>query len=422
MNEGAIIGGALYAAAVFLLPLLAIALIKREILLRKHDQWLASIEWVMLEIKLPLENIKTPKAMEQVFASMYGMFSFGISFKDKWLKGRIEQWMTFELVGFASRMHFIVRLPKPFRRLFETSLYSQYPGAELEEIEDYVHRFGKELPNDEYDLFGVDLGLLKDDPYPLKTYYDFEAVDEDKRIDPIATIAEIMANLKSDEMVWIQILIRPTGADWKKKAADIVLKVTGRNAPPKPKSGMQGVGEFMGNLVNAPLEQPTWSTEKKPEAAPPKPLTPGEQELLTGVEGKVGKIGFDTIVRFMYLDKKTAFTDSNVWAVMGAIRQFNGQNEFLPNKMTLTTPKATGLFFRNYRLLGRKRKLFKAYCERAMPVEPRRFGTLRLKTSVLTVDELATLFHPPIASVAARTIRYVGAKKSGPPSDLPILE
>lgn len=411
-----------YTLSVLILPLFLFVWLRRKLLFRLHDKWLSEIEWVLLEMKLPIENIRTPKAMEQVFASLFGMFSFGISFKDRWTKGKMELWSTFEMVGLSSSMHFFIRVPKQFRKLLESSIYSHYPGAELSEVEDYVHRFGDQVPNDEYDLFGTDLILLKDSIFPLKTYRDFEAVEEEKRLDPIATIAEVMASLQKDEMIWLQILIRPIGPAWKEKAKDLIQEMTGRASPPKAKTGIDSFREFTGNLARASVEHPTWSATEKPLPSPPRVLTPGEQDLLSKVDAKVSQIGFETILRFLYLDKKDAFTDHNVWSVMGTIRQFNGVNEFLPNKGTLTTPKATGLFFRTARIAARKRKLFKAYCERAMPIEPRRFGSLKLKTAILNIEELATLYHPPIASVVARTLQFVGSKKGGPPSDIPLAE
>jgi hypothetical protein len=389
-----------------------------------QKKYLESIEWKLYELKLPIENIKTPKAMEQVFASLYGMFSYGFSFKDKWIDGKVELWASCELVGFSSSMHFFIRIPKQFTSLLESSIYSQYPNAELAEAEDYVYRFGKEVPNEEFDLFGMDLVLLKDSIYPLKTYPQFEAIDEDKRIDPIATIAEIMAGLKKDEMLWLQLLIRPTDAKWKEKANDEINTLTGRKKPVKKKTGMDSATEFATNLVKAPVQQPEWSGSGGDQSQePPKVLTPGEQDKLKGLEMKASQIGFEAALRFMYLDKKDAFTEQNILAVMGAIRQFNGLNEFFPNKGTMTSSSAVGLFFRKSKVAGRKRNFFETYCNRAVPLDPPHHpGGLDLKMAVFSVEELATLFHPPIASVSARTLQYVGSKKGGPPSDVPFVE
>ena len=57
-----------------------------------------------------------------------------------------------------------------------------------------------------------DLLWLKDSAYPIKTYPYFEEVKEEKRVDPISTVAETMSKLKDDEMIWIQLLSQ---SDWR---------------------------------------------------------------------------------------------------------------------------------------------------------------------------------------------------------------
>lgn len=48
--------------------------------------------------------------------------------------------------------------------------------------------------------------------------------------------------------------------------------------------------------------------------------------------------------------------------------------------------------------------------------------SLYLKTSVFSVEELATLYHPPITYVGAPNLEPLEAKKGSAPSNLPIVE
>jgi hypothetical protein len=61
--------------------------------------------------------------------------------------------------------------------------------------------------------------------------------------------------------------------------------------------------------------------------------------------------------------------------------------------------------------------LFNAYRER-------RFGVYNKikqeKFSVLTPEELATIYHFPITSVEAPNLKRIETKRGGPPSGLPI--
>src|SRR3989344_3289814 len=96
-----------------------------------YVSYLRSIKWVLLEIKIPAIIEKTPKAMEQVFAAVYGIYSFGFKFMQKYWEGHLrEDWISFELVGFAGGVHFYIRTPDSYKNMIESAVYSQYPDAE----------------------------------------------------------------------------------------------------------------------------------------------------------------------------------------------------------------------------------------------------------------------------------------------------
>ncbi|MBI1838973.1 MAG: hypothetical protein HYR95_01580 [Candidatus Colwellbacteria bacterium] len=201
-----------------------------------------------------------------------------------------------------------------------------------------------------------------------------------------------------------------------------------KKAPPPGWLGqiISSIGEFMSNLTLAANQYPVWSTGKAGDdkPGPNKILTPGERDILEAVENKISKLGFETLVRFVYLDKKDSFTPSNVSAVMGAMRQFSTQNlnSFRPNPGTITilARNLRGYLFRHSKLKKKKKKLFAAYRNRTMPLHPKPRVALKLKTSVLNTEELATIYHPPITSVGAPSLRHLESKKGGPPPNLPI--
>ncbi len=394
-------------------------------LLRIRKRFIDNIKCTILEIKIPKENLKSPKAMEQVFAALYSTFTFGIKWIDKWWGGRVEEWMSFEMAGFAHSMHFYAYIPEKYRNLVESAFFSQYPNVEIHAVEDYTRRFGDDLPNETYDIFGTDFVLVRENYFPIKTYPFFEEGIEERRLDPIATISEVMSGLKFDEMVWLQILTRPTNDAWKNEAEDLVNEITGRAKKASPAGFKDVIAEFLSNLIWAPVQYPAWGKgdpgEEKPVGT--KILTPGEQEILKAVENKISKPGFETVIRFVYLDKKDLFTASNVAAVMGAIHQFTTQhvNSFRPNMGTFTTPRAVGILFREKRLLKRKKKLFQSYLKREMPLQPKRPFSLYFKEFILCIEELATLYHPPITAVGAPSLEPLGAKKGSAPSNLPVV-
>lgn len=382
-----------------------------------YVSYLRSIKWVLLEVKIPTEIEKTPKAMEQIFAAVYGLYSFGYNFVQKYWEGHLrEDWISFELVGFAGGVHFYIRLPVAFRNLMESAIYSQYPDAEIYEAADYIDLFPRTLPNKVYDIWGSDYHLIRDHAYPIRTYEYFEAAQEEYRLDPIAAITEVMSKLKDDEAIFIQIFVSPTGPDagddWKKEGEAVRDKLVGRKK--QEKRGLPIIiFEFFRNLVIAPIEHPTWTEEpKKEESAKMLLLTPGEREVVEGIEKKISKLGFRTNIRFLYIDKRDSFTRSNVAAIMSTFHQFNTQdmNGLRPNLDTMTIVRGNVKYFKNTRTWYKKRRLWESFRRMYWP----------RKTSILNTEELATVYHFPSLVVEAPLLRRLGSKKGEPPAGLPV--
>lgn len=391
----------------------------------KINQYINSIQWVILEIRIPKDNLKSIKSMEQVFASLHGTYSQGIKRRDRWLNGKVEDWISLEIAGFAHSIHFYIRTPTKYRKLVETAFFSQYPDAEIEEVGDYTALMPRDIPNNNFDIWGTDYVLARDDAYPIKTYPNFEQIlqFEELGIDPLATVIEVISNLKNNELIWLQLLVRPIGSELTAAAKRTVDELAGKSAGGKKIFDTGNITEFLGNLSKAPVIHPEWSGSPATPSAPER-LTPGKQDTIKAVEGKMSKLAFEATWRFIYIDKKDEFTGENVTAVVGAINQFAALNlnAFKPNMKTITIPAKVGFFNKRERLVRRKKLLFQHYLFRdiAQP-PPFRFG-LRLKTSILNVEELATIYHPPLAMVSAAKLRVLETRKGEPPVNLPLVE
>ena len=379
-----------------------------------RTKYVKAISWTLLELKIPKNVLTTPKAMEQIFAAAHGTYSFGIKFLEKWWDGKVEDWMSFELVGYAGGVYFYVRLPSKYRNLLEAAVYAQYPDAEIHEPQnDYMDLLPASLPNQVYDLFGFDLILAREDAYPIRTYPYFEAIVEEQRLDPIAAVTEVMSKLKEGEVILIQILIRPAGDAWKKKAEELVAKLIGKKSPKQ--LGLLGwIASFLRNLTFAPFTYPLWPDEEVKKEGPPNMLsflTESQKDVVKSIEEKIAKIGFETNVRFIYVDRRDSFTRANVSAVNGAFRQFNTQNlnGFRPDMATFPRIASPFALLKARRERGRKTMLFFNY----------RTLTMNQKVSVLNIEELATIYHPPIVTVGAPMLRRLESRKGEPPPALP---
>jgi len=416
-------------------PLLLLVLLRDLWLWHVRVLALNKTEWTLLDIKIPAEVLKTPKAMEQVFSAVYSIYSYGTAneFFNKYWEGKMEKWMSFEMVGMRGGVYFFARIPKDARRLVESAVYSQFPNAEIAETSDYMELLPEALPNQTYDLWGTEMHLVRDSVYPIKTYYQFEEEVEERRIDPVGTIAEVMSNLREGEYILIQYIVSPTGKltgeDLTGEAKKIVDELlTGKKPAAKPPAFLgwiESIGEFIVNLVKAPVSYPEWGVggmggeEKKPERSFMN-VTKGVAKAIEAVENKAAQQIFKTTIRAIYIDRRDSFTPLNVAAIMGYFSQFNtyNLNAFKP-KLT-TYAKVWGRilpWWKKFRLTVIKREYFKRYRSRT-------FGRKNLlgkeKLPILSTEELATLYHFPITGVEAPSLRRLPSKTGEPPATLPV--
>jgi len=194
----------------FLTPLFLFFPVKKSWLYWRRKVYYDSLEFVLLEIRIPPDVLKTPKAMEYVFVGLHGVWD-DLNFRDIWIKGEKLPSFSLEIAGTGGDVHFYIHTQKKLRNFVESQIYSQYPDAEIVEASDYTNLVPPNLPNKDWDVWGTDLMLVREDPYPLRSYVDFEEMVEERRLDPIASIAEILNKLKVGEHIWIQIIIQPNG-------------------------------------------------------------------------------------------------------------------------------------------------------------------------------------------------------------------
>lgn len=383
------------------------------------EKWDATVKRVLLEIKMPKEILKPIRAMDQVFAGFHGIHDIP-TWREKWIEGVFQLSLSLEIVSIEGEIHFYIRTPEMFRSFVESNVYSQYPGAEIFLVDDYTKYVPQDIPNKDWDIYGVDYINSRDEIYPIKTYRQFETEtekEEEKRMDPLTNLLEGLTTLKPGEQFWIQIVAKAVlGKDkpWQEKGRALADRIAKRPAKPKPKTMLQEAAEI---LITG---KPPGMEEKKEEIFPPEMrLTPGEKEILTAVEAKLAKFGYDCNVRFIYLGKRDVFFKPTTKVGFGFFKEISTENlgGLKPWARTMTKVKSVPFWFldkRRYYL--RQRRIFRYYQKRWPTLFPRSG-----RTYILNTEELATLYHFPGEIVApAMGVPRVGAKKGGPPSELPV--
>ena len=396
-----------------------------------RDMWLNyartkeinSSEWTLLEIKAPKEVEKTPMAMEQILSGLHGVET-SPTFTEKWFKGKTAPYFSVEIINKQEGAHFLIRTKKEFRNLVEAQIYAQHPEAEIFEVEDYIEDLPSKIPNKNYNVWGTELILTKEDAYPIRTYPCFfeDAKKVEERVDPLSSLSEILSYLTPYENIWIQILISPTKDAWKKEGKKLVDKLIGRENESSKKRGIameeahvwaEALQQGIGSLFWGPSDKGE-NSKKELIKKSTHILSSGEKDVISSIEKNISKLGFKTIIRFLYWGRSDVFSGANKAAVIGVFKQFNTQNlnGFKPNKKI--TPGG-GHFFKNRREFSSKMKLISNYKNRYFPIEG-----FSKRGFIFNTEELATIYHIPGKPVQSPAISRVEAKKSGPPTGLPI--
>lgn len=416
-----------------------------------EDRYLEGIERVCLEIRIPTDLEKTPLAMEQVFAGLYGT-AIAPTWFDINFRGFLETTYSFEIISIGGDIHFIVYAPKEYQEVVESHLYAQFPEIEINQVEDYVTRAPERLPNEEYGMVGTELVLNKPDPYPIRTYKEFELEpgrEAEEAVDPVASILETMNAVPPEGQLWVQYIISPPmGRDWRKEGEEIVAEMMGRRKP-KPQGLIamlfseiaSFIGYFFRHLesffTGEPIEIKVEKREEEEEVYPLWKLTPGEQDVINAIERNIAKDGFYTTIRIVYFAPWEKFTTDKVSSIIGAFKQFNDEtlNGFTGN------PALDYSVRLNHFWKYRRAVYYLAWKYRTIPRTPQQLRELRMreiyrnykirnfgkpgrghKGFIFNIEELATVCHFPMRAVETPELPRVGAKKGGPPAGLPVEE
>ncbi len=373
-------------------------------------------DWALLEIILPKETFKSPQAMEVVLAAFNQ--SYGGNWWTRLTKGEYTTWFSLEMVSTEGRVHFYIRTLRLFKHLLESRLYAQYPDVEVREAEDYMRRVPYGIDPD-WQLWGNQLKLAKEDAYPIRTYIDFglDKVGDDEvmKTDPISPIIEVLGSLGPKEYMGIQILVQSSGKryhvhhhwyefwknglrDWKEEGKDLIKKLSKQDEMHKAgKDSFAVPGMFK--------------------------LTPGETDVIKAVERSLSKLGFDVGIRTFYAAPKALYQLSHQLALSNSFGQFSTLN-----LNAFKTDFYTGVESVVKEWLGIAKKetdkirrgIYDSYRLRHYFYPPYPWPHKHWHPFILNTEELATIFHFPGSVTTTGGLPRIESKKGEAPPNLPI--
>ncbi len=371
-------------------------------------------ELSILEIQLPAEVSKSPLAVELFLSSIYNTGSETTFLNRLWRGGFRPIW-SLEIASNEGQISFYIHGMKVWMPAVEARIYGQFPEAKIFEVDDYVSKVNFNL--EEYDLWGGE--YMKNDPQaqPFKTYVDFE-LDKNTdtpeiKVDPITNILEVMNNMGKDQYLWMQIILKAhsgAGFDWYGFYENVDTYVEDGRA--KIQAIMQGAGK-RSKAVQAELKE-----DGANAGSPTMSLTEGERDIIKGIEHSFTKNVFEVGLRILYIAKKEKFHGINGAFLFRIFQVFKSNLNGIGGK------PGRGMIqfdypwedFRSIRENFIKRLMHFHYKYRAYFYVP-----YDQVPSMMTTEEIATLWHFPTSDVKTPGLNRVPSKSAGAPSNLPTL-
>lgn len=212
---------------------------------------------------------------------------------------------------------------------------------------------------EEYDLF-TDEGKVAFAGLHTKASSPYTPVKtfNNLAVDPMSTIVSTLGKMQEGESAAIQILITPADGKWKSAGRAHVTGV------------------------------------KKREANPETAKYSVDQKELEAIEQKLTKPAYNSYIRMVVSSSSKEAADAHLENMITAFTQFSSYNSFSKEKFK---------YFKGMFMVD--------FIYRTLP--------LLKKGSILTTDELATLFHFPNKSVESPHIHWLAARSAPAPASIP---
>lgn len=306
-----------------------------------------------------LLQVAVPRENEIKIDAAEQMFSSLLSIKKGGFMSflKAQPAISFEIVGVPGDIRFFIHTPNKLKDLVEKQIHGAYPDAEIKQVDHSVFQNKQYVIGDEYNIFS-EKGKVAFASLRLKgSEYQPIKVYKDLPLDGLSSITSVLAKMTEGEGAAIQIMVSPADSKWKKSGRSYISKT------------------------------------KKNEANPETAKYSSDAKELDAIENKISKPGFNVVVRIVVSSSTLETAKAHLSNIKTAFSQFDGISSFSSNKH-----RFKGAFINDF-------------LYRYMP--------MRGQTSVLTSEELATIFHFPNKSVTTPHIHWISAKRAPAPAQIP---
>lgn len=365
----------------------------------------ASKKRVFIQVTMPREEsqkdkeVATDKDFREKVAIMDQLYRGLHEISELNLSNRFYVWLfqrdtiSFEIHAKFKEITFYASIHPYYAEILEKQITSYYPNAAIEYIKpEALKEAEKEKKNFIKSFY---LYLKNDNSYPIKTFKTLEN-------DTLNDLTNVLSKLEENERSAIQIIMRPMKDSWRKHANDVG---TAMFKGKKQGSKIPGLG-ILSWIFTAIIYGP---------AAADKNYAPGansgdsyvrmlqtDEEIAKRIGEKANQVGFETVVRvFASSDKGEERCDTILNGIFVAFNATKdaASNWFQSRRLILLDFINTPIMYGSF-----KRRFFK-------------FGE---KTSILTPEELASIYHIPTTRYNyTPVIKWMKYKVVPAPNDTP---
>ncbi len=330
--------------------------------------------------KEDVEQGKTTQQIQELISVMETIFSTVGSLKSEkgimpWLFGR-KNVFSFEIVMHNNKISFYIAVPSRFREFIEQQIHAQFPYAEVEDVPDYNIFTPKSI------ILGSYLTLKRGAVFPIKTYRKLES-------DPLNSLTNALSKVLEGDGAAVQFLFCSAPPSWRSEGLRIARAMQqGKKLKDVSGGFMTKAAREIGSMASMAKA----GEQKQPEAYR---LSPLEEEMVKGLEEKASKAGLDGNIRIVVASKNQEKAKQYLNDILGSFGQYNIYE--YGNSFSKTIPSFQGGLVRHY--------IYRHF-------DPRFKVTLN-------AEELASMYHFPLATTETPKINWLLVKRALPPPNLP---
>jgi len=363
---------------------------------KEKGQILESLDMSLFLVTMPKHPLKKEEVrgkeekvliaqMEQIFTNFLHIKKGGFFEKIVYGTPRIALEIASQLGG--SDISFYVAVPKFLETALEKYIQGVYPRAVVEKIpQDYT------IFEPEGATAGSYLLLTQSYFFPINTYRNFEK-------DPLAAITNALSKIAPDEGAAIQIIIKPSKLNLKRKGEKAIRKIK-EGKPVKTaiiEASRSPIAEFLAELFGVFFGASRQTQQQKTGMADlRKAQLMIDDNAIKSIQAKIQKPVFETNIRLL----SSAKTQERAREILAHLEGVFGQFSLLVSN-SLKPIEVKG---------GRLRKLVYDFSFRNFNPKEK---------IILNIEELTSIYHFPTHYIETPYIKSVRSGVAAPPPELP---